>query len=69
MLKRYLVFGNCGAKGGWDDFIASFDSIEDIQCYFKNNYNGYYQSPNYCTYEWLQVIDSTTSEKVKCSIP
>lgn len=64
MLKRYLVFGNYGSKGGWNDFINSFETLEHIQSYFKvNEYNNYQQS-NGCDYEWLQVIDSTTLEKV-----
>jgi hypothetical protein len=68
MLKRYLVFGNCGSKGGYDDFIDSFNSLTEALKLLKQTKN---------LYDWTQLIDSSypaskinpeRTEKVSCVI-
>lgn len=52
MLKRYIGFGfeSYYPGGGWNDFIGSFDSIEEA----------------YAHSEVCQVVDLTVGEVVEC---
>jgi hypothetical protein len=52
-MKRYLLF--CGHNyyphGGWDDFIGSYDTLEEAL--------------EDITAEWYHVIDGTNGQRVK----
>ncbi len=57
MLKRYLVFSgpNYYPAGGWDDFDADFDTLEEaVKCANATD----------TLYNWAQVIDLETLEQV-----
>jgi hypothetical protein len=56
-LKRFIVFAfeHEDFGGGWDNFIASFDTLEEAQewCPLEE-----------LCYDWIQIVDSETSELV-----
>lgn len=56
-LKRFLLFnGQCYYPGGgWDDFIGSFDSLDEA----KSVYGG-----SGGTFDWFQVVDLETGTVV-----
>lgn len=67
-MKQYLLFTGqyyypCG---GWDDFIADFDSIKEAANAFKNGpkafYGDKYRVFKHCDWDWGQVIDIKTME-------
>lgn len=53
MLKRYLLFRGCKLDrgGGWNDFVKSYDTQEEIVLKDIN--------------DWYQIVDSTTGEIVE----
>ena len=60
MLKRFLLFANVTyyARGGWNDFVDSFDTIDDA-----TNAVGRTRRD----IDWWHVVDSTTGQKVVIS--
>jgi hypothetical protein len=52
-MKRFLLFAgdNYYPEGGWDDFINSFDTLEEVEL-------------NLGVCDWFHVVDSTTGEKI-----
>lgn len=52
-MKRYLLFAGdiYYPGGGWDDFIGSFDTIEECQAFGKDPSRGL---------DWYQIVDTTT---------
>lgn len=60
MLKRFLLFANVTyyAHGGWNDFVDSFDTIDDA-----TNAVGRTRRD----IDWWHVVDSTTGQKVVIS--
>jgi hypothetical protein len=59
-MKRYLVFEfeNYYPAGGWNDFKASFDSIEKAKASLP-------AIGSFSRADYYQIIDSTTGEEVK----
>jgi len=53
-MKRYLLFsGRCYYHcGGWDDFVDSFDTIEEAKQSKVTNDK----------HEWIQIVDTQTME-------
>lgn len=56
-MKRYLLFaGRWGGQvGGWEDFIDSFDTVEDA-----TKEGGGSFSSGRAKYDWYQVVDTQT---------
>lgn len=54
---RFLVFGGCedDPQGGWRDFCASFDLLEEAEAWV-NNHGG--------ADEWLEIVDLASSKAV-----
>lgn len=50
-MKRYLLFhgGTYYPLGGWRDFVASFDSVEEAE-----------KAANEAWHEWFQIVDTGT---------
>jgi len=55
-MKRYMLF--CGyyyyPGGGWEDFVGCYDTIDDAKTAAHKDRSA----------EWVQIVDSTTGEKV-----
>ena len=58
MLKRYLLFQGetYYPDGGWNDFIGSYDSIEEAENVLINKD---------AKFTWWHIVDSTTEEIVR----
>lgn len=60
-LKRYLVFSGklpaCGndSEGGWNDFVGSYDTLEEAHVVMDDEY---------WTTDWSHVVDSETGSKI-----
>jgi hypothetical protein len=54
-MKRYLLFAGelYYPSGGWDDFVNSFDTIEECMAAETNTTSGY---------DWAQIVDTTTGK-------
>lgn len=54
-MKRYLLFVGeyYYPAGGWDDFSASFDTIDEAKAAAPNN-----------SVDWWHVIDTKTEQQV-----
>lgn len=66
MLNRYLVFAGLTyyPNGGWDDFIDSYSTLEEIQQYFS--YDGEFKNTlNSLCYDWLEIVDTTNLSKIE----
>lgn len=52
-MKRYLLFAGDDyyPGGGWDDFMGSFDTIEECQAFGTDTKRGF---------DWYQIVDTTT---------
>ncbi len=57
-MKRFLLFSGPQyyPGGGWDDFIDSFDSLEEAQQYIADKCSEWGQ--------WSHIIDTSTWEKI-----
>jgi hypothetical protein len=69
-MKRYFLFGGCAfyAEGGANDFITSFDSVEDAtnaakELAARSGHAGVYQTE----IEWWHVVNRFTMKKVAAS--
>ena len=62
MLKRFLLFANVTyyAHGGWNDFVDSFDTIDDATKHAM-------EYVDRLDLDWWHVVDSTTGQKVVIS--
>jgi len=62
-MKRYLVF--CGAHyypcGGWCDFHAAFDSLDEAQ----NAIISIKNKGGFDRCEWIQIVDLQTMEIIE----
>lgn len=60
-MKRYLLFAYelHEARGGWHDFVGSFDTIEEASEMFKTM-----PMINYCPDMW-HIVDSQSWEIIK----
>jgi len=58
MLRQFLLFAgaNYYPAGGWDDYIDSFDSVEDAKAHVDAQAS--------MRFDWWHVIDMTTGEEV-----
>lgn len=65
-LKRYALFGGLTyyPVGGWDDFVASFDTPEEAEKLVMATNRKDRQDGRVRTYEWHQVVDLTTGSLV-----
>lgn len=54
-MKRYLVFSGKDhyPRGGWEDFVGSFDTIDECGKSFTSEPNS-----------WMHIVDSNTGEVV-----
>jgi hypothetical protein len=54
-MKRYMLFAGDDyyPAGGWDDFIGSFDSVEDAMASFPRD-----------RYDWWHIVDATIGQEV-----
>ncbi len=55
-MKRYALFAGDQyyPSGGWDDFIGTYDSVEDaLEAEAKRT-----------RHDWYQIVDLTTGEQV-----
>ncbi len=60
MIKRFLLFSsvNFEPKGGWGDFVCSFDLEEEAFLFVDSDYG-----KNYCW--WWHIVDLTTGKIVR----
>jgi hypothetical protein len=66
MLNKYLVFAGLTyyPKGGWDDFVESYSTLEEIQQHFI--YDGEFENTvNSFCYDWLEIVDTTDLSKIE----
>jgi hypothetical protein len=63
-MRRFLLFGgsNYYPSGGWDDFMESFDSVEDAAKVAKSRGRSHSNALEWI--DWAHVVDSTTFQKV-----
>ena len=70
-MKRYLMFGSdeCYyASGGWNDFVDSFDTIEEVVAYWSKWSAREYNRPfGDKTLVWYHCVDTDISEVVRAS--
>ena len=61
-MKRYLLFTgeNYYPRGGWKDFVASFDIVEEA-CKDERIQD----LPGKYNYGWYHIVDTTTGKIVK----
>lgn len=59
-MKRYLLFAGSlyYPSGGWDDFIASFDTVDE--CVARAKTDPY-------SMDWWHILDTTTWQIAKAS--
>lgn len=64
--KRYLVFGFDGyyPAGGFNDYRASFDTMDEAEEYWITPLNGPFGdvAPDH-TWDWGEIIDLETGER------
>ena len=58
--KRYILFAGEAyyPAGGWDDYIASFETLEEAKAAEKEKMKGY-------QYDWSHVVDLHTGRIVE----
>lgn len=62
----YLLFAGVSyyARGGANDFICKFKTLEDAISYGKDLINSYYPEERLEDYDWFNVLDTEQLEKV-----
>lgn len=72
-MKRYLLFVgyNYYPSGGWDDFVNSYDTVEEAMLAVNDKETPYFKQDAFLSYpktignvDWWHVIDTTTGEEV-----
>jgi len=70
-MKRYWLFTGEAyyASGGMQDFIGSYDSLEQAIDDSKGEwrYSAYTKEDYFYEYDWFQILDSHESKIVSCS--
>jgi len=56
-MKRYLAFAGetYYPGGGWEDYIGTYDTIEEARAVLKEKYN----------HGWWQIVDTTTMQEIE----
>lgn len=60
-MNQFLLFAGASyyASGGWDDFVDSFDNVEEARDYVEVAAK---ERPH--DYDWHHIVDSNTGEMV-----